>query len=239
MNNGFEICVQQYAFTKRCWWQLSSLVQQKGSPHITFKLNIHNKDPFHGLNTRLIKTFSKLIDLKVKVWDNDRFFKRGDVRNDDLKEAKQPWLIYADADMVFDKYFFNKLASIPKHDTKMTIATRHSSSVDDGNKIILSESYINAPIPKSAQKMSVIAAKKSRPVGAGYFQMVNTNYMRNTGLIYAIDGCDRKLSHARGPSYHSDKQLRAILGMHDAIIAPMYHINHFRFRDHGSNVICK
>jgi hypothetical protein len=228
--NKFEICVQQYSFTKRCWWQLSSLAEQTLKTNFTLRLSIHNNDPFRELNNKLISTFSNLIDLKVKIWTNDTFFRRGDVRNTDLVESSRQWIIFADADVIFDKSFFEKLNNITLIQNKMSVIRRFNTSIDDGYKLINSETY-NTYIKRPITKIMKFPLQRSSSIGAGYFQLINADFVRNKGLKYSKDTIDRPLIERRGPTYRSDRQLRGILGLNRIDIAPIYHINHYRLKN--------
>lgn len=227
---SFEICVQQYSFTKRCWWQLSSLVQQKLNSSITYRLNLYKDDPFHELNLKLIKTFQNRIDLKVKIWDNPDFLRRGNTRNSDLKEATRDWIIYTDADVVFHPSFFNVINNAKIKNDKMNVIPRFNTTIEDGYKLIESHNYDDKPIEDSAKKMTEVQLKKSCNIGAGYFQMINVDYVRSRKLVYN-ESRDRALDSKRGPTYKADRHLRRIIGLHKTSIAPLYHINHYRLKD--------
>jgi hypothetical protein len=229
--NSFEICIQQYSFTKRCWWQLSSLAQQINKTNILYKLNIHKNDPFYKLNKHLISTFQSLVNLKVKIWDDERFFKRGDVRNLDLKEATKQWIIYADADVVFHPTFFSMINTISLKIDKMNVISRFNTSIDDGYSLVDSQRYEGQPIKKVVDRITKYPLRQSCSIGAGYFQLVNVNFIRSKGFNYS-ERSDSALNSKRGPSYRSDRHLRSLMGLNKIEIAPLYHINHYRLKDH-------
>ena len=236
--NNFEICVQQYAFTKRCWWQLSSLAQQAHKSNFVFKLNIHKDDPFHKLNKQLIHTFQDLINLKVKVWNYEQFFRRSATRNADLVEATKQWIIYADADMIFHPTFFDVINKVSLKPDKVNVIPRYNTEIADGVRLINSQSYVDRPIKSVAGRLMKVPLRQSSSVGAGYFQLVNVGFLRSEGLNYSMPS-DRALNSRRGPSYHSDKYLRSVLGLNRIQIAPIYHINHYRLRDGRSLKECQ
>lgn len=227
---NFEICVQQYAFTKRCWWQLSSLAQQKLCSNVTYKLNLYKDDPFHKLNLQLIDTFRNLVNMKVKIWDDWHFMHRGETRNADLVEATSEWVIFMDADVAFHPSFFNVINNANLKTDKMNVIRRFSTTIEDGYKLIDSQTYDDKPIADAVGKLTGLPLKQSCNIGAGYFQLVNVDYIKSQKLEYS-KWRDRSIKSRRGPSYKSDRYLRSKIGTFRTSIAPLYHINHYRLKD--------
>ena len=235
---SIEICALQFRYTKRCWWQLSSLVQQKYTdiiPKITYKLNLHKNDPYHELNKKLIRTFENLVDLKIKYWDNDTFYYRGMSRNADIIEASKEWVLFIDPDMVFSTDFFDKLQSSNAMPSKLNGTGRWSTNIPRAYEIVNSEKYTDHPILDAARRTSNLPIYYRRMAGAGNFQLINKPYLIDNDLTYCIpqsngltfDVALNKSNRHTG----SDKQLRRTIGINRLKIPPVYHLNHWRPAD--------
>lgn len=231
----FEICVQQFSFTKRCWWQLSSLTQQIDAPPFTVKINLHKDDPFKELNDKLIKTFDPLLDLQVKIWKDIDFNFRGNTRNADLIEAKQPWVLFTDADMIFSTNLMAKLSQTHLAIDKVNVTPRVTmTDFTEGYILVDREEYENTPIKDAAEKLkNVTSLRANRSNGAGYFQLVNQKFLQDNNLTYCNEPnkVDEPLTAPGQYRTRSDVILRNKLGKRVLRLPPFYHLNHYRKDD--------
>ena len=235
---SIEICALQFRYTKRCWWQLSSLSQQKYAdiaPRITYKLNLHKNDPYAELNKKLIHTFENLVDLKIKYWNDDTFYYRGMSRNADILEASKEWVLFVDPDMVFSTDFFDKLQKSNLKRTNLNSVGRWSTDIPKAYEIVNSEKYTDHPISDAARRTSNLPLYFRRMAGAGNFQLINKPYLTDNNLTYCIpqaNGLTFDIALNK-PNRHtgSDKQLRRIIGINRLNVPPVYHLNHWRPTD--------
>jgi len=152
-----EISLAAYSYAKRTWWCLSSLVEQITPPQFSVLLNMHQRDPFAEINRRMVRTFEHRLDLKVRQWSDERFFKRGAVRNHDFQNAVAEWMLFLDADSVLDPRLLNQLANAALEPKKVNVTPRTTmTDFDEGYRLIDDEEYEDRPVTNAAGKCSAV-----------------------------------------------------------------------------------
>lgn len=248
-NISIEICVLLYAFQKRFWWMLSSLAQQKNLiPHLIIKINTYKDDPYKDLTVKLIKTFDKLLDLKVKEYDCENFGYRTYTRNFDVLEATSDWLLFTDADIVFHPDFFNRLLPSMedvRNTNKIISVSRYTMEFENALKLVDSLLYENSTIENSYNichdTYPVTWSVCSVPIGAGFFQLVKTATVQQTTYVENFH-VDRSLFSKKGNKFWGDKVFRnktpgSLFKLRN-IPAPI-HISHLRHKQKGWTNICR
>lgn len=246
-NPSVEIGCFAFRYPRRTWWQLSSIAGQVASkgiqvPDIKFTLNLHKTDPGHDMWDKLIDTFSPLVDLNVRWWNTDDFFRRAATRTKDIKEATGDFLLFVDADQVWHPEFFSTLAPFMKkydeeNEGRCVAHWRYTMSIDDGNKIVDSEQYNDVPINNWFGKIKSVPHKIiSGARGAGGFQLVNTRLLRERGIdTYGNPNKDSpanaKVHYKTKTEMHFRARIGGVYRKHCNLFKPFYHINHFRADD--------
>lgn len=211
---------------------LNSILQQKGDiPEILVSISYvpNNGNP----TTESLISFFRERGLNILdvVLEEDQIHNRAIPRNIRAKETNVDWILFADADLVYDPNFFSdlkkKLESEEfKNETKVLGADRHSLKdnfcIDYFNKC---EKQYPCEIPHVAKVAASFPVKwiKGKNVAAGYFQLARVQAIKDKGGIYS----GRKRDFWR--STKSDKQFRAHMGGRKPIdVLPIYHLNHDR-----------
>jgi len=236
-----EIAISCTLYQKRLCWMMSSILQQKGNvPNIIFNVAYpqSNGNPTTENVCKLFKDNG--LNVKETIYKNEvEIQKRGLVRNMQLKETDADWILFSDADMVYDPLFFedlkNQLENTElKNETRCISAKRISLSKeyskDYFNKI--DKNIYPCIVPNVAQFVSKWPIFKiSRSCGAGYFQLANVKNLKENcnGVYVDPQHCN---DEAEFESYHktrSDQQFRRLVGGTITIkTRPQYHLNHER-----------
>ena len=251
---SIEISVQMFEFQKRFWWMLSSLLQQKSwqdNPVPDIKITVSvmpSIDRYKGLTQDIIETFDKHLDLEFKEYAN---LGRGILRSNDLKNTKADWILFTDADMLFHPEFFSEMSTNHLHKWKKF-----------GNLITIPRMTISRPTSCDLVKTFDYSSKKSienafekcwairegysrrgRTPGAGYFQLVETEYIKDNNITYCDRRADASLFSKNGNKFRSDiifrRKMNGVVaikkepdetGSRD-ILKPVIHLNHWRQND--------
>jgi len=256
VDNSFEICFQVFGYQKRCWWMLSSIVQQTKNneqeiPRIIVKLNLFSKiDPYSEITSKMIKVFDPLIELKIREYDNkEEFEKRGLTRNKDIEECFASWIFFSDADMIFHPEFFSDMSNNYIKDWigtgKLISGPRIDVSIPVANDLINSKKYESGVIDKSFETCWNNREGYSRgghAPGAGYFQLVEVDYLRKNNITYCNPkrSGDRSYFDEKGADMRSDMKFRRnfsdklIMRKNHGdkedqdILKPIIHLNHYK-----------
>lgn len=259
MSDIVEICVQVYAFQKRFWWMMSSIYQQSGGlDDIIVKINTHKDDKYNYLTDRLISVFSDKLNIKHKIYDDDNFNYRGYTRTNDIKEADGDWLFFTDADMLFHPKFFSDLKTYYKgwkNQGYCYTSPRWNVDKARGYEIVDSVGYEDV-IKNSFDicwKDRIGYSGNGRAPGAGYFQLVETEYLKNNNILKYVDNdrSDRPINHRIGNKTFSDRRFRGKMngvkclkkkkdsnGSID-VLYPIIHLNHYRKREKEYIEVCR
>jgi len=186
-------------------------------------------------NTESVINYFKSKNLSIidVVLDKSQIFRRSISRNDRVKNTDADWIVFADADMVYDQIFFEEVAkqlkTTFKKEERVIGADRHSLSIEHCVKF-----FDKCPIkyPCLIQNPAKILSKwplsniAHGRRAAGYFQLVNTDILRQKTSYYSK--CTYKdniiLAH-----YPSDIAFRQSIGGRTRMVTPpQYHINHNR-----------
>ena len=248
-----EISVQMFEFQKRFWWMLSSIDQQKeylGNIIPDIKITVSTMssiDRFKDLTYKMINTF-KHLSITIKDYKKASVFgNRGLTRNLDIKETKADWLFFTDADMIFHPHFFSDMSANYldqwKGTGKLITAARINIPVDVSYKLIDSLDYNSKPVSDVFNKCWDVKMGYSchgRAPGAGYFQLIEADYLKKNNINYCNKIHDRTLFSPRGNKFKSDRVFRGKLngtivmkkpkdelGSRD-ILKPLLHLNHWR-----------
>jgi hypothetical protein len=174
---------------------LSSLCEQVNvnGTVLEIKVNTHKQDPFRDWSEGMWEVFEPHLCLKVKEWESEDFALRGVTRNEDLKECNMDWLVFADADLVFDPDFLHKLTVIlPRLEktigSNLLTTQRVELDEEEVNLALEHDGYTDVIHDTSTTCLRIAIdkhAKCDRARGAGYFQMI---YMPNMkGVRYIKD----------------------------------------------------
>ena len=238
MDVSIEIAVVCSMFQRRLCWMMSSVLQQKGDvPKLVFNV-AYPKDEGSPRTEEVCTMFKNkgLAVREVVLKDRSEFEQRGLIRNRQLELVDSDFVLFADADMVYDPYFFEDLGKQAleslKDDDKCVSARRYSLTPEHCCQFF-NEKDIE-PYPRIIDNVADLVSKwpkrrrMSRSCGAGYFQMINVAKFRSKfGNVYipTNQAKDRSLSHV----FKSDRQFRLMLGGITRIESkPQYHLNHER-----------
>ena len=236
---SLEIACFQYRYQRRTWWQLSSIADQvtNNLPLIRYTLNCHKDDPGKELTEKLKGTFESKINLEVRTWDNDSFFKRGYTRTSDLQKSISDFILFVDSDEVFHPEFFSSLTPLlekwkaDKND-KCIAAIRRTMEISDGNKLVDAESYEDVPIVNWHSKIEKVKTKViSGAKGSGGFQIFNMQILREKNLLEYGGNRDTPVNSVNKFITRSEIWFRSKMGVDSSfanLILPVYHLNHER-----------
>jgi hypothetical protein len=211
---------------------LSSILEQKQHDMDILISCSYLKDETDGLisNLKIIEYFQKLgLNIVGYEYEPSKFMDRSYFRNDRTKHTKSDWILFADADMVYDDEFFfdiSKKLKIPiyANSNKVLGADRHSLDIEFCEQYIKSQKYNMEPIFLSHPcKILKEFPLRDKPGGGGrapgYFQLVNGEVARSLGKY-----CTKH------NGFFADKAIRRMLGGVIKIedTRPQYHLNHYR-----------
>ena len=260
INPTIEISVQMFEFQKRFWWMLSSLCEQKTwqenpVPKIIITASVLSiSDRYKSLTQGLIDTFSGHLDLRVKEYASEQDFGlRGALRTNDLKETEADWMFFTDADMLFHPEFFSEMSANhidnwkglgtlitgPRLTTDKQVACNFVDSFDYNCKKSVDNAF------EKCLTINTGYSKRGRSPGAGYFQLVEVEYLKNNNINYCDRCRDASLfsTDGSGGRFVSDIMFRQKMngitcmrkkidksGSRD-ILKPIMHLNHWRQND--------
>jgi hypothetical protein len=239
-----EICTHNWRFHRRQWWQLSSIAQQIDPPEIINTLNFWKEEEpeYEQIRYEMIRTFDNKVTMNTRYWTDPGFQYRYNVRTHDLQNTTADWLLWTDPDILFHPHFFRKLArklETYKHEGKVLSVRR--ISVENGNELIDSQDYREGRVVENAVEKTGLyhAENGGSTVGAGYFQLINVQSLRERGITEYPNSPgeasgDRSLWEWKSkhkPLYrtYSDKAFRKLVGRRKFNFkCPIYHLEHYR-----------
>ena len=246
---SITIAVSCTWFQRRLCWMMSSLILQKQNGHrpgIIFDVAYpkNNGNP----TTEQVCDFFRDLGLKIKETpyeDMSEIQFRGLVRNRQLAQCETEWILFADTDMVYDPEFFDDLGRQLEGDLKK------ETRVISARRISLDKAYCKNYFNKTdAKKYPCFIGRPadlcsiwpvyqiSKNVGAGYFQLVNVQNVReNHGGIYVDPKRNNDWSWDKMQKANSDRQFRKMMGGIKRITTkPQYHLNHERDNEEGKHL---
>jgi hypothetical protein len=247
-NMKIEIAVACTWFQRRLNWMISSVVEQKGEPpDITFSVAY---PPRNGNPTteELCQYFHQFDGNKFRLREvpvsMEEIRSRGLVRNRQLSLTDADFILFADADMVYDPEFFSELMGQLKgvlaEETRCISASRISLdkqfsrdffNIGDGSKIQYPQ-LIKDPA-SIVSKWPIF--KITSNIGAGNFQLANVKNLRDNHHGYYVDPAKAKRDFWTRTK--SDKRFRTIVGGICKIkTKPQYHLNHERDNEYGDHL---
>jgi hypothetical protein len=223
---------------------LSSVLQQQGNfPSLTFSVAYpkNNGNPI----TEKVCSFFRGQGLNIREIpypDMEVIQYRGLARNEQLKQATAEWLLFADTDMTYSPHFFENLGEqleTSLKDERRVISTSRVSL--DKKHCIESLDPANDPnsYPCVIQGAGDLSGwpiyQISRNCGAGYFQLVNTSFIREKFGWYVDPSKCNDRSWRKGQKARSDQQFRSMVGggVRKIVTLPQYHLNHVRDNEIG------
>jgi hypothetical protein len=225
---------------------ISSLVDQKDSPPITFTIAEFEGEKIPS--SEILKAFSipDHLTLKFVTYSADKkrqFQHRGFVRNDQLAACETPWLLYSDSDMVYHPDYFRKLAEelTENHPTApyMLTAGRQSNQKEQANALVDAYEYPEYIEGSWDQANSLDLHGKSN-IGAGFFQLINVEHAPHGGLYVDPNRNRDKAMMDKGSNTKSDMQFRRRIGEKRKLphwfSRHQIHLNHMRDPDVGRNI---
>lgn len=251
---SLEIHAMVFGFQRRAHWQLSSLLEQEPwegheVPRMSYVMSAHASDPYRARNVDLRKSFEGLLQIQEWPVSDLTYGRRGHIRTRNLQNCQSEFLLYVDADVVYEPTFMAKLgARLEQHrgNPKVLAAPRMSMSFEDGYRLVraatAAEMYID-PLPWAWERtafMKTWPAAHGRISGAGFFQAIHVPTVRKflTEKYGKVFYCapEWNKDHDTFKDTHitrSDRYFRMLLG--GIVEAPelinQVHINHYRKHD--------
>lgn len=228
-----EVNIHCFNYQRRMCWMLSSILQQQGNiPEIVVSIS-YLPNTGNPTTENCIDFFSKqglnIINLPVNRGEESN---RAIARNLRAKNTKADWMLFADADMVYDPQFFtilkNKLESdIYKNEKKVIGASRHSLDIKYCTDYFNNDTR-NYPcvIPDVALEVSKwpVWYIRGKRIAPGYFQLASSQAIKEKGGIYS------KINIDCWRNCRTDRVFRSHMGGKVGIdLPPQYHLNHDRF----------
>ena len=229
-----EIAIHCYNYQQRLNWMLSSILQQKLSSCelvISIAYTPNNGKP----STESLISYFKNQGLSIidVVLQKPLIFNRAVSRNHRVRKTSADWIVFADADMIYETNFFETIArqlnTSFKYETRVIGADRHSLEIDYCVEF-LQKTDVGYPCVienvydiVSQWPLSYIAHGRR---AAGYFQLVNTTVLKAKTSFYSKDTIQDNIVYA---NYPSDKIFRQYMGGRVRMNTPkQYHLNHYR-----------
>lgn len=226
-----EICIHCWNYQRRLCWMLSSILQQQGElPNITVNLS-YAPDNGNPKTEDVIKLFrDKGLNIKETILKTEEMPNRAIARNIQAKETTADWIIFADADMVYDVDFFSdlqkQLQNNLRNEAKVMGADRISLKPQPVLKYFQEDQReypcIISEVAKLAATFKImwIIGKGTAP---GSFQLAKVTAIKHWGGKYTW----KQKDHWR--LTRSDRQFRRMLRGNVPINAKkQWHINHDR-----------
>ena len=227
-----EICVNCWNYQHRLNWMMSSIATQEGDlPDILFNISYvpENGNP---KTEDVLDFFEKEAGIKVKrtiLKDQKEASCRGYIRQKQLEETQADWILFADCDMAYSKYFFSKLKERLEGDLKDCDKLIAARRISLGIKYCTD--YFNEnPVKKPFIVKDISDILSSWPVfrisgdgGPGNFQLARVKYCKDNGIRYTH--CCRDLWRGTRSDRHFRVNMGGILPIKTE---PMYHLNHDR-----------
>jgi hypothetical protein len=231
-------------FQKRLSWMLSSLINQNKLKNydINFDLAYCETEESNPTISSIVKTFSNkginIIERKYPNYERMQF--RGFVRNDQIKDCKTEYMLFADCDMVYHPAFFRKLFHTLNEDeykgyTGVMTCGRFSNPIEGTNSLVDAEDYTSSIIEDPWGKADTLSKIRRSNVGAGFFQLFN-HHLAPHEDYYVAEESNRDYGWYDGKKNiqkaRSDQQFRRHIG--DKKKLPRWysrsqiHLNHSR-----------
>lgn len=243
----FTISVLCHNYQHRLTWMISSLLLQvKTSEPITMDI-AYLKDTGTPTTYDVIDFFERFPDhsKKVKFVHHEynettlhTFNHRGLIRNDQLRDCKTDWQLFADTDMVYHpQFFYNLQVELEKHKEAeyMLTAGRLSGERQKFDKLVSRVDTYPCVVPSAFDFAMPFAKRTMRNVGAGFFQLVNNKYTQHGGLYVHPESCRDWNMQKKGLNPKSDMQFRKRVGstvkLPEWFSQNQIHLNHRRDPD--------
>lgn len=229
---SIEICTVCYNFQRRWVAQLSSLVQQINPPDLI--INIAYVKGNGNPEVETIVKFYKEKGLKFRLTPYEENIKdRGSIRNLQIENSTEEWLLFNDCDIVYDPNFFNELVKKVNIDCKNVIGfpLLRYTKVENVNRYFdkLDELYIESSYDIS--KSFGITHTNERSIAAGNGQLVRRQIVMDKGGCYVSKACDKPMGYNRT---RSDARFRKFISKEKTIIwglPAQIHLEHYRIHD--------
>ena len=181
---------------------MSSVLQQRGDvPRLVFSVAYSSNEGTLTTESVCSLFMKKGLDVREQKYPLPQDVnKRGLTRNRQIAETDCEWLLFADCDMVYDPYFFEDLGKklngrFGKMKSKCMTSSRRSLDiphcVNYFNKIDKRDyPCVVDNVAEEVSKWPVWQISMPIP-GAGYFQLVNVEYVRKHlgGLYVRPEDC--------------------------------------------------
>jgi len=227
-----EIVVNCYNYQHRLCWFLSSLLQQEGNPP-NILVNVSYMENNGSPITEEVCSFfrEKGLTIKETPLPKKKIFNRSLARKHQSLESKSDWMLFADCDMVYSPFFFDDIAKQVQSDqfkdeTKVIGADRVSLKIDFCAKFFDNDRRkypcVISHVAKRVSKWPIYYIK-GKKIAAGYFQLANTQKIKQMAENYPTKRRDRLRV------YMADREFRVVMGGRVPMnVKPQYHLNHTR-----------
>jgi len=228
---NIELCIHCFRYQRRLSWMLSSILQQKGDlPNLIINISYGNNDGTP--TTEEVCTFFEKEGLKIKrthLLDKDTG-NRAIGRNIQTKETQADYLLFLDADMIFDIDFFEDLQLQLRGDLK------DIKLVMGADRISLKENHCipifandTEPYPRIIKDVANVVSTwpvkwvTGKMVCPGNFQLASVQAIKEKGGVYTHRAKDYwRLTRA-------DRFFRCLMGGRVPInVKKQWHLNHDR-----------
>jgi len=188
----------------------------------------------------LCRRFGGVMDIQCSQYnDLEAFERRGLVRSQQVQDCKTPWILFADADMIYDPDFFADLYHyIDKQYEGMYTAGRMSQHSPIYADALIQREGLSLPIDDAFSKASTMPLVKRSNVGAGFFQLVRTDVC--DGYYVTEKECRDKRWTTDIQCARSDRQFRHRIGKTEKLprrfTDGQIHANHRRDNMEGKHL---
>lgn len=226
-----EIVAQCYYYQYRFCWMLSSILQQQKHNIDIVVTCSYLEDGSDGLlsNKSIINFFQKKgLNIIGYKYTYDKIIDRSYFRDDRTKNSSADWILFVDADMVYNQDFFKDLeekliSDDYRNETKVLGADRVSLDIDTCENYIRSMNYgfepIFVPHPVVVLKTFPVKGIGGGTKAPGFFQLIRGDVAKSVGKYCT-----------KNNGFFADKSIRYLCGGVREIknIKPQYHLNHYR-----------
>lgn len=221
------MCVQCHMFQHRLSCMLASLTEQinlKPDQHLYVDV-AYTLDNGKPTTKEILNLYKNDLNIIPRQYPNitERFQYRGYVRNDQLRECKTEWILFADSDMVYNPSYFAVLLNRLNYEydeySKAFISAGRFSTELESTQTRMSElmGYTNGFVEKVQNpydRFMTLPGKLKSNVGAGYFQLINLDkcpdscYYIEEGTSKDGEWYSQSEKKTKGQKARSDQQFR-------------------------------
>jgi len=240
--NKIEICIVCYNYQRRLIMYLSSLVQQVDPPE--FIINIAYEKGNGNPDVETIVNFFEQKGLKFKLTPYTHegdLQRRGQIRNLQVENSTEDWLLFADCDHIYHPTYFNGLKKYMDDDCQNVIGCGrvYYSNMENTNRYFenLDSLYIESAYD-TANSLGIIKRSALHQGAHGGFQLVTRKMiMEKCNGFYGNPKYITREGKMGENRTRSDRRFRSNIdgGAYKSKIVTdlplQIHLEHYRIRD--------